>query len=275
MNRSALFVIPILLTVVLGCRFLQKETVEPKEPPKTVLTETVLRDRLTAKGVTVDNEKTPGKLSPLELRLGFNRSNSSYVLNDESFESLTALRAKLMDIRTDRESSGIFNEGTNDTAMKLTLLAQPSELQSYSSKGIFVEDFEKLVDDMKIEKFNQIELRFSDPDSKLVAKAPVTADEKVAPKVISGGIINGKATNLVKPDYPDAARAVRASGAVNVKVLVDEKGNVIEAEAVSGHPLLKDSAVKAARESKFSPTFLSGTAVRVSGTLVFNFSENR
>ena len=91
------------------------------------------------------------------------------------------------------------------------------------------------------------------------------------PKIVSGGVVNGKATNLVKPPYPAAARAVRAAGAVNVQVTIDESGNVISASAVSGHPLLRASAVAAARSSKFSPTMLSGQAVKVTGVIVYNF----
>jgi TonB family protein len=100
----------------------------------------------------------------------------------------------------------------------------------------------------------------------------VSAQETPAvPKVINGGVINGKATNLVKPAYPAAARAVRAEGAVNVQVTIDEEGNVIAASAVSGHPLLRAAAVEAARASKFAPTRLSGQAVKVTGIIVYNF----
>ncbi len=99
----------------------------------------------------------------------------------------------------------------------------------------------------------------------------LTATPKPVPKTISAGVVNGKATNLVKPSYPPAARAVRASGAVNVQVMIDESGNVISASAVSGHPLLRASAVSAARSSKFSPTILSGQAVKVTGVIVYNF----
>ena len=94
---------------------------------------------------------------------------------------------------------------------------------------------------------------------------------KTVPKTVSGGVLNGKAISLVKPQYPPAARAVRASGAVNVQVTIDESGNVISASAVSGHPLLRASAVNAARSSKFSPTMLSGQAVKVTGVIVYNF----
>lgn len=88
---------------------------------------------------------------------------------------------------------------------------------------------------------------------------------------VSGGVVNGKARNLVKPAYPPAAKAVRASGAVNVQVLIDEGGRVVSASAVSGHPLLRAAAEQAARSSSFSPTMLSGQAVKVSGTIVYNF----
>ncbi len=90
-------------------------------------------------------------------------------------------------------------------------------------------------------------------------------------KQISAGVVNGKAVTLAKPAYPAAARAVRAEGAVNVKVMIDEEGNVISAEAVSGHPLLQQAAVQAAQQSKFNPTFLSGQAVKVTGIIVYNF----
>ncbi|HVE57705.1 MAG TPA: TonB family protein [Pyrinomonadaceae bacterium] len=90
-------------------------------------------------------------------------------------------------------------------------------------------------------------------------------------RTINGGVINSKATNLVKPPYPAAAKAVRASGAVNVQVTIDEQGNVISASAVSGHPLLRAAAVQAARASTFSPTLLSGQPVKVTGIIVYNF----
>jgi TonB family protein len=91
------------------------------------------------------------------------------------------------------------------------------------------------------------------------------------PNTISGGVLNGKAINLPKPAYPTAARAVRASGTVTVQVTVDTDGSVIAANAVSGHLLLRSEAVKAARQEKFSPTMLSGRAVKVNGILVYNF----
>lgn len=99
------------------------------------------------------------------------------------------------------------------------------------------------------------------------------AEPKPEPKkaIQSGGVVNGKAINLVKPAYPAPAKAVRAQGAVNVQVLIDENGNVVKASAVTGHALLRQAAEQAARATKFSPTFLSNQKVKVSGIIVYNF----
>lgn len=90
-------------------------------------------------------------------------------------------------------------------------------------------------------------------------------------KNISGGVLNGKATSLPKPVYPAAAAAIRAEGTVGISVVIDEEGNVVSAKAVSGHPLLRAAAVKAARDAKFSPTLLNGEQVKVTGVLTYNF----
>ncbi len=100
---------------------------------------------------------------------------------------------------------------------------------------------------------------------------PPKTEKPKPPKTVSGGVLNGKATSLPKPAYPPAARAVRASGAVSVQVLISESGSVISANAVSGHPLLRSAAEGAARGARFSPTLLSGQAVKVSGVITYNF----
>lgn len=92
--------------------------------------------------------------------------------------------------------------------------------------------------------------------------------------IVSDGVINGKAKFLPKPAYSSAAIAVNAKGDVNVQVTIDEQGNVISAKAINGHPLLRDSAERAARSAKFSPTLLSKQPVKVSGIIVYKFAKN-
>lgn len=84
-------------------------------------------------------------------------------------------------------------------------------------------------------------------------------------------ILNGRAIRLPKPAYPPIARAAGAEGEVEVQVLINPEGGVIAASAVSGHPWLQASSVKAARGSVFAPTKLDGKPVMVVGILKYKF----
>jgi TonB family protein len=86
------------------------------------------------------------------------------------------------------------------------------------------------------------------------------------------GALEKEATERVEPVYPPLARAAKVTGTVLVEVTVDETGNVTKASAVSGHALLKDAAVEAARKWKFRPPRISGAPVRVTGLVVFKFA---
>ncbi|HEX8559147.1 MAG TPA: energy transducer TonB [Pyrinomonadaceae bacterium] len=101
--------------------------------------------------------------------------------------------------------------------------------------------------------------------------APTPKPEPPKKTTVSGGVLNGKAISKPQPAYPPIAKAARASGTVTVQILVDESGRVVSASAVSGHPLLQQAAVAAARQARFSPTLLSGQPVKVSGVITYNF----
>jgi TonB family protein len=91
-------------------------------------------------------------------------------------------------------------------------------------------------------------------------------------KLISGGELTSKVTKKVQPNYPAVAKAARAQGAVLIKVVVNEKGEVITEDVIGGHPLLKEAALEAAKQWKFQPTEINGQPVKVQGTLTFNFT---
>lgn len=88
---------------------------------------------------------------------------------------------------------------------------------------------------------------------------------------VNVGVMNSRAANLPKPAYPQAAKDANASGQVMVQISVDESGNVLNARAVSGHPLLRASAENAARQSRFNPVKVDNQAVRANGLVVYNF----
>lgn len=103
------------------------------------------------------------------------------------------------------------------------------------------------------------------------AAAPSARETSNLPAPITGGVLNGKATNKPQPAFPAIARAARAEGRVVVQITVDEEGFVVSARAVSGHPLLQQAAVQAALQARFAPTRLGGKPVKVRGVVTYNF----
>ena len=63
-----------------------------------------------------------------------------------------------------------------------------------------------------------------------------------------------KVVSSVPLDYPPIASAARMQGPVVVAVTWDGGGNVIDASALSGNPLIKEAAVANARRWTFAPS---------------------
>jgi len=102
--------------------------------------------------------------------------------------------------------------------------------------------------------------------------APPLAPTPAPVKIIhTTRVMNSEALSLPKPVYPALAKQARASGTVSVQILIDEKGKVISAHALGGHPLLSGEAVRAAYQARFSPTIVGDTPVKVSGLINYNF----
>lgn len=145
----------------------------------------------------------------------------------------------------DNDNDGLFNSKQNDKVGKNEIDEPPPIIKKKVEEKPKVEDKTKVEDKPKVEQKKQI----------------------------SGGVLNGKAISLPKPSYSAAAKAVGASGDVQVQVLIDERGNVVSASAVTGHPLLRPDAIKAAYQAKFSTTYLSDQPVKVSGLIVYRFTK--
>lgn len=88
---------------------------------------------------------------------------------------------------------------------------------------------------------------------------------------VSQGVLIAKVINLPQPPYPQIAKQIRIQGPVTVQILVDEEGRVLTAQPVSGHPTLLSAAKEAALRARFTPTKLSGVAVKVQGLITYNF----
>lgn len=89
--------------------------------------------------------------------------------------------------------------------------------------------------------------------------------------IVSFGVINGKAIDIPKPEYPDAARVAKISGEVKVGVVIDEQGKVAWGRIETGHPLLQAAVRKVVCQARFKPQTLSGRHVAVRGLIVYKF----
>ncbi|MBX7219697.1 MAG: energy transducer TonB [Blastocatellia bacterium] len=114
--------------------------------------------------------------------------------------------------------------------------------------------------------------------SELPPQPPTVTSEEVkpTPSVVrkSEGVLRGIATNRPVPEYPALAKMSHVGGDVVVEIVISEEGRVVTARCISGHVLLQNAALNAAREFRFRPTLLNHTPVKVTGLLTFRFTLN-
>jgi len=81
-----------------------------------------------------------------------------------------------------------------------------------------------------------------------------------------------KALTTLMPAYPDELRQKGARGQVDLRVTIDEKGEVVEAKVNKGlHPYLDFAAVQAIRRWTFEPAMKEGKPVLVTVTITLKF----
>jgi protein TonB len=105
--------------------------------------------------------------------------------------------------------------------------------------------------------------------------APASISEGPKQPVRVGG--NVKPPRLLSgpaPIYPILAKQSRIQGIVVIEAIIDERGNVIEMHAISGHPLLIPAAMKAVSQRKYEPTILDGEATPVNLRVEVTFHAN-
>ena len=89
------------------------------------------------------------------------------------------------------------------------------------------------------------------------APRPVAEGPK-KPVRVGGAVTAPRMIFAPQLEYPVLARQSHVSGTVLIEAVIDEHGNVIEARALSGHPLLVPAALKAVSLRKYEPTILDG-----------------
>lgn len=97
---------------------------------------------------------------------------------------------------------------------------------------------------------------------------------KVRPvRTTSVGIVNWRVVCGPTPFFPDKNKNL--SGRVFVNVLIDAAGEVVEASSSSGQRLFFETALHAARRTRFTPALLGGQPIRTRGVLIYEFDRIR
>ena len=97
-----------------------------------------------------------------------------------------------------------------------------------------------------------------------------TTQEVEVPAAIDGGDLTGLAKTCETPGFPaDAKQAGLKTVEARVKVIVDEKGNVIKATALDGHKSFAEAAVDSALKTTFPRSMIVEKPVKVGGWLVY------
>ena len=73
--------------------------------------------------------------------------------------------------------------------------------------------------------------------------------------------------------FPKLHTSLSSDDKITVQVLVDKTGHVVSATAISGNPVLRAAAVRAARQAEFEPVVVNGEAKLVSGVLSYSFKR--
>jgi TonB family protein len=89
---------------------------------------------------------------------------------------------------------------------------------------------------------------------------------------VSAGVSAGLIVSKVNPIYPPEARSARIQGAVVLKALINQTGDVESLSLISGHPLLVPAAMDAVKQWKYRPYLLNGKAVNVDTQITVNFT---
>ena len=101
-----------------------------------------------------------------------------------------------------------------------------------------------------------------------------TADERRRGPVISG-VLNGKILNELVPTYPEKAKNKGIQGRVEVELLVNEDGEVIFANPLSGPEELWAESVKAVVDARFQPLVLAGKPAKITGRIILDFKNGQ
>ena len=187
-NHNLATILPLFIAVVsisFGCATAQNGSNNAKptatETKTTKVTKENLKSRLAGKNVQFI-EKLPDteKPNPLFLMIKIVGSGADgktplrATLNNGEKQEVSDLVKQLRSIFKSREDQGVFLEGKNEVDKRLNIAASEGDIAFYNKESIYVEDFEKLIDELQKAGIDQISVD-------LIGTGPVREIDEIKP----------------------------------------------------------------------------------------------
>lgn len=157
------------------------------KPTPTKVTKDNLKARLAGKKVQFI-EKLPDipKPNPLFLSIKIVGSGADgktplmATLNGEK-KGISELITQLRAIFKYREDNGIFQQGKNEVDKRVTIAAGDGDIAFFNKENIYLEDFEKLIDELQKAGVDQISVDLTAPVREIDEMTPPTPPKKSTP----------------------------------------------------------------------------------------------
>jgi periplasmic protein TonB len=85
-------------------------------------------------------------------------------------------------------------------------------------------------------------------------------------------MMEGNLVYRVRPQYPPLARQARVQGIVVLRAMISREGKIEHLQAISGHPMLVQSAINAVLQWRYRPYYLNNEPVEVETQVTVNFT---
>jgi TonB family protein len=105
----------------------------------------------------------------------------------------------------------------------------------------------------------------------ILALGAILAPALVADMRVSTSDAIKAATNKPQPEYSAIARQMKVAGRVEIEVTIATDGTVESAKALSGNPLLTQTATTTVKKWKFAPFTANGEPSKAVAILSFDF----
>lgn len=105
----------------------------------------------------------------------------------------------------------------------------------------------------------------------LAGEAPPMAEQEDSLQKVSPALAMGNLVERVVPVYPPIARSLRLVGEVEVGIVVDTEGRVIEAKILRGSKVFSAPSLDVIRKWRFRPFHIKGAVAKVKTTVTLEF----